>query len=140
MLNNPLSPLHTALAKYKAVASTGPRAELKPSLFPQLSPANRIGRPNNQCFTAGPTWQSCLPGLAAEKAEVQLQLLVLPQTSAGHQAKHFALNSKATKSVQGSPLISDQREREQNIWPALPPALLGHGDKETKLCQTLVLP
>lgn len=65
-------------------------------------------------------------GPRAEEADVQLQPLVLPQTSAGQQAKHFALNSKPTKLVQGSSLISDQMEREQNVWPALPTALLGH--------------
>lgn len=46
-------------------------------------------------------------GQSAEKAEVQLQSLVLPQTSAGQQANHFELISKPTKTVQGSPLIPD---------------------------------
>lgn len=44
---------------------------------------------------------------SAEKAEAQLQSLVLPQTSAGQQANHSELISKPTKSVQGSPLIPD---------------------------------
>lgn len=64
---------------------------------------------------------SWLPGLAAEgppaeEAEVQLQPLALPQTSAGQQAKHFELNPKLqTKLVRGSLLTSEQMEREHNV-------------------------
>lgn len=46
-------------------------------------------------------------GRSAEKAEVQLQSLVLPQTSASQEANRFELISKPKKSVQDSPLIPD---------------------------------